>query len=122
MGDYAHESYGKASLISDDRFWDPTAFAADIARLGECEDSSFASSDCKPEPNAASIPSQANGEVKGKHSYDKIATTPGGKCVLRKSWTRAEEELFEKALEVFGPPDVHIDPASGRVSVRLAPV
>ena len=115
---------GEPSPFSDDGFWDPTAFAADIARLSGFGESSFALSDSTLEPNA-SIPSQVNGEVKGKRSHDKnckTAQTSGGKRVLRKSWTRAEEELFEKALEVFGPPDVHTDPASGRVSVRLSPV
>ena len=109
------------SQISDVSFWDPTAFAADVPSLCECEDSSFALSGSELKPDAC-LASQANGEVKGKYSNCKIAKTSSGKHALRQSWTLAEEQLFAKALEVFGPPDVHADPASGRVSVRLGPV
>ena len=108
----------------DDGYWDPAAFAAEIARMHKfgastaaIEDGTVASSDTESETSNF-LPQQPN-KIKSKNSCKK---TSDGKHVPRKSWSREEEKLFQRALHVFGQPDVETDPASGRVSVRLGPV
>ena len=71
----------------------------------------------------AVAPAQSGGAANGNNYSIKSTTSSSrGKPTTRKPWSPAEEAVFHKALDRFGPFDVETDPITGRVSVRLGQV